>query len=228
MSKVLDIEQFKNADIMTIATAMASPDYTNEDKYKLSKLMLEVTKQVYIDPMKELREKEKAEEQTKAEQRAALISEYRDRLNGLFGEEFLDSFGEIAADYIEAGHGLVVSVEVFAKKDETTGEVKAEFSSNIAKARARKATSTRTRDSGKSGAGVWVSGSPKEGTAGPSIPKKEFKSFAEAARELGFVDDSTEMKGLNCKRLLENKGYSCGYQEEAANIQPVATIRSRF
>lgn len=214
------LKQFENADVLTIATKMAEPGISDEMKYKLAKLMLERTKTVFIDPMKEIREKEKLDEQKAAEARSAAVAEFRERINTLIGEEVLNEFSTIAADYIEAGHGQVVTVEIFAKKGDD-GQVKAEFSSNIAKARSVKGTSTRARETGRTGAGVTVSGGPKEGVQGPKLASEtSYKSFADAARELGFVTDETELKGVNCKRLLESKGYTCGYVE--ATTAPVA------
>lgn len=219
-----DIKLYEKADVVTIATAMATA-LTDEIKYKLAKLMLERTKTVFIDPMKDIREKEKADEQKAAEQRAAAVAEYRDRLVKLLDDEVMDDFATIATDYIEAGHGALMTVEIFAKKDPETGKVKAEFNSNVAKPRSRQGVSTRTRESGASGAGVIVSGKAKEGVTGPTLESpKTYKSFADAARELGFVDDSTEMKGLNCKRLLEKKGYECGYVPTASAPAPTGTV----
>lgn len=229
-SNKINIEDFKaSADfktngVLAIAMAMTRTDISQEDRYKLSKLMLETTKAQFIDPMKDLRDREKEEEQQKAEAIAKAVAQFRDKINEFITDQLLDDIAAVAEDYIKAGHGKVISIEIFAKEDPEDHTVKAEFTSNIAKPRARKSTIGRTRDAGTTGAGVTVVGTPKEGALKldkspcDEIELTKFSSFAEAARILGLVDDQTNMKGLNCKRLLESKGYDCGYvQAEKTN-----------
>lgn len=228
--------QFENATVVDIAQAMAEAP-NDEIRYKFAKLQLEKVKSQFIEPMKEIREKEKAEEQKKAEERAAAVAQFRERVNELFNDDILQSFAEIAADYGEAGHGNVLTVEIFAKKGED-GSFTAEITSNIAKPRAKRGESSRSRETGPTGAGVLVSGKAADGDKGknlagehPSIDgQKAYSSFAEAARDLGYVDDNTNMKGLNCKRLLESKGFSTAYQEAPAKSEtkePVPQVRIR-
>lgn len=219
---------YEKAGILEITMAMIEAP-TDEIKYRFAKLNLERTKIQFVDPMKDIREAEKATAQKQAEERAKAAAQYRDRVNAMFADEFLEQFAEIAADYGEAGLGKILSVELFAKQDDQ-GKWKAEFSSNISTARAKTGESTRTRERGPVGAGVWVEGTGKK-VAHPNGPTLEetqtiertnYESFADAARHLGYVDETTEMKGLNCKRLLIGKGFNVGYQEKAETTAPPA------
>jgi hypothetical protein len=222
----LDFEAIKKGGMLAIATALANPSLSEEDKYKLGKMMMDVTKEQVIDPLKGMRDREKEQKAKEAEDRAAKVAEFRDRIAKLINEEVLEEFGTIGADFISAGHGTLVSVELYAKKDEATGEVKAEFTSNIAKPRAHRASTSTARDRGPSGAGVIVEGSAKEGVKtvagepGPTIEATHFDSFADAARKLGFVSEDQDLKGVNCKRLLEGKGYTCKLAEAAPTPAP--------
>lgn len=219
-----DYAPFKAGTVLDIAAKLQDETLSDDVKYQLAKLMLEKTKGSYIDPMKDQIAKERESENKQAEARAAVIAATKEKIGGVLDEEFMAAIHEASADYITQGFGAIVSIEITTRKDDTTGEIKTEFTSNLAKARAKTTPSGRTGGPRTAGTPALVSGSPKEGKKGVgdkplvALPSEmQFDSFAAAARHVGLVDDTTELRGVNCKRLLESAGYSCKYAAVAAD-----------
>ena len=65
--------------------------------------------------------------------------DFEKRIDAIVSDQVIQGIADLAKDYIEAGHGNVISLEIFAKKDPKTGDVKAACSSNITPPRVRKA-----------------------------------------------------------------------------------------